>query len=445
MIFKKNKNLKVIIVGPPRSGTSFLTSLVHKITDYNVGEDDDLRAPDPNNKFGYFEFVELMSITEEILKLQGGDYHNLPEFETGWINKYKRQKRRIKKIVNKNNLELYKDNKVLCLADFYNDIYPNAKWIFIQRNVNDTFKSRFGEYIDYDKWVEISGKRLKYWFASEVSKRALSIRYESFYNDMPNIVDIIANHLSIELTDEKRQECYNLFKPRNSTKEEERFVSESYGISESSVWEKYVSNPEFPYLVSFPRTGSHWLRNVMELYFEKPSLTRVFYYRNPTDFTCFHIHDEDLSFNENKRIIYLYRDPVETIYSQMNFYNEDINDIERIEHWANIYGKHLQKWLLNDNLSIEKVVLTYEGLKHNFNDEFNKLMVFLNNSLDNVKLKKALNTVSKEQIKNRVQHDPRVINSSKNYSQNREVFKLSNEVFIRRIILKIDNRLSKYF
>ena len=32
----------------------------------------------------------------------------------------------------------------------------------------------------------------------------------------------------------------------------------------------------FPFLVSFPRTGSHWLRMLMELYFDKPSLTRSF-------------------------------------------------------------------------------------------------------------------------------------------------------------------------
>ena len=57
-----------------------------------------------------------------------------------------------------------------------------------------------------------------------------------------------------------------------------KFVKESYGISDQKIWQKYTSNPEFPYLVSFPRTGSHWLRNVMELYFEKPSLTRVFLY-----------------------------------------------------------------------------------------------------------------------------------------------------------------------
>lgn len=223
-----------------------------------------------------------------------------------------------------------------------------------------------------------------------------------------------------------------------------KFVEESYGISDQKIWQKYTSNPEFPYLVSFPRTGSHWLRNVMELYFEKPSLTRVFFYKKPTEFTCFHIHDEDLLFNEKRRVIYLYRDPIETIFSQMNFYNEDIRDKDRIKYWANIYGKHLEKWLLKDELSIDKVVLTYEGLKNDFDQEFKKLSDFLNVPFDADKLKKAHMNTSKEKIKKRVTDDPRVINSTSDYAKKRDLFVENNSRLIKDIIEQVDSKLVKF-
>ncbi len=223
------------------------------------------------------------------------------------------------------------------------------------------------------------------------------------------------------------------------------FVKESYSIVDQTIWHKYTLNPEFPYLVSFPRTGSHWLRNVMELYFEEPSLTRVFFYKNPANFTCFHIHDEELSFDKKKRIIYLYRDPVDTIFSQMNFYNENIGDKDRVKFWANRYGKHLEKWLLKDELSIDKVVLTYEGLKNDFDQEFKKLSNFLNVPYNPNKLESIHEKTSKVKIKKRVPEDPRVINSTSGYARNRDLFIEKNSELIRHTIEQIDLKLTNYF
>lgn len=221
------------------------------------------------------------------------------------------------------------------------------------------------------------------------------------------------------------------------------FVQESYTVDQT-LWSKYTSKQDFPFLISFPRTGSHWLRNVMELYFEKPSLTRVFFYKKPKGFTCFHIHDEDLEFNEKRRIIYLFRDPVETIFSQMKYYNEDLEDKDRVKFWAEKYGYHLQKWLLEDNLSIEKVVLTYESLKTNFNQEFKKLSVFLDTPFDPQKLKDVHQKTTKAKIKKRVKDDSRVIDSTKDYPQNRDLFIRKNSEFIRKTIEEIDSRLVNF-
>ena len=80
----------------------------------------------------------------------------------------------------------------------------------------------------------------------------------------------------------------------------------------------------------------------MELYFERPSLVRAFYYKDNQDFMTYHTHDIDLDVYR-KNVIYLYRDPVPTIYSQLNFYQESTRDLSRIEYWSTLYAKHLSK------------------------------------------------------------------------------------------------------
>ena len=224
----------------------------------------------------------------------------------------------------------------------------------------------------------------------------------------------------------------------------ENFVKESYEIKDQKIWDTFLNNLDFPFLVSFPRTGSHWLRNVMELYFEKPSLMRVFFYKKPINFTCFHIHDQDLLFNEKRRVIYLYREPVATIFSQMNFYEEDLLCIERVEYWANLYGRHLEKWILHDELSIEKVVLNYEKFQIDFDKEFKKLSDFLKEPFHIDKLNKAKKKSSKDKIKEKVKDDIRVIKDSNDYAEKRSLFIENNSELIKEVILKVDLKLLKF-
>ena len=126
-----------------------------------------------------------------------------------------------------------------------------------------------------------------------------------------------------------------------------RFNSDaSFKITDKKLVSSFTDDPEFPFLVSFPRTGSHWLRLLMELYFEKPALVRAFYYKDAMDFTCYHHHDENLELSGRKNVIYLYRNPVDTVYSQLCYYNQKIDDEARIQEWSNLYGRLLKKWLV---------------------------------------------------------------------------------------------------
>lgn len=202
----------------------------------------------------------------------------------------------------------------------------------------------------------------------------------------------------------------------------------SYRIS-NEIAEPFVADPNFPFLVSFPRTGSHWLRMMMEMYFEKPSLVRSFYYPDATDFTCYHRHDEDLLL-ERKNVIYLYRDPVPTVYSQMQFYKEDLKNEKRIAHWTGVYGKQLDKWLFKEKFTNKKTIVTYEGLRNDLNNEFKKITLHLGLPFDAEKLSSVQARVTKEKLKEKTKHDPRVLNLSNEYETERKDFEKNNRQFI---------------
>ncbi|MBI3901601.1 MAG: FkbM family methyltransferase [Nitrosomonadales bacterium] len=195
----------------------------------------------------------------------------------------------------------------------------------------------------------------------------------------------------------------------------------SISIDDPATIKSFTDNPDFPYMVSFSRTGSHWLRMIMELYFGKPSLIRAFYFKDASDFTCYHTHDMELGLMR-ENVIYLYRNPVETVYSQLCYYKEDIHDEGRRRHWTNLYARHLAKWLAQENFTRKKTVITYEGMQANMADEFARICQHFGEKLDAQKLEAALEKVSKAELKKKTAHDEQVVNLTAEYQKNRKLF-----------------------
>jgi len=225
----------------------------------------------------------------------------------------------------------------------------------------------------------------------------------------------------------------------------------SYSKSSSSTWiadehvsEKFTNNPDFPYLVSFPRTGSHWLRMVMELYFKKPSLVRAFYFKDATDFTCFHTHDMDLDL-QRKNVIYLYRNPVETVFSQLSYYKENLDDDSRRRYWSELYARHLSKWLLHDDFTKKKTVITYEGMKSDISDQIKKICEHLGEEYSRPRLELVVSQVSKEKLKKKTKHDQQVVNLSDAYTRERDGFQNKYCESIYQNLCSIDPEIQKLF
>lgn len=215
MIWNKQHNIKVIITGGPRSGTSFLSGLVSKMG-YSLGDDSRLVKANEYNKYGYFENMDLIKISNSILTKMSKDFFfELPSREELISTNLSAYKRRIRRIVNTQKIDLYKGNRLMVLSDIYHDLYPDAKWIYIERDINETYKSRFGQPLSLSEWKDMTRNRVLKWKSSPVSSSALNLKYEEFADDYQAVLNKIVDYLEIELSQSQYSKCLDFYKPKN--------------------------------------------------------------------------------------------------------------------------------------------------------------------------------------------------------------------------------------
>ncbi len=199
-----------------------------------------------------------------------------------------------------------------------------------------------------------------------------------------------------------------------------------YRHSDRTV-QRHLQDPSFPLLVSFPRTGSHQLRLLMELYFETPSLPRIFHFKKSDRFTCCHVHDlmppDRPAGLERKRVIYLYRDPVPTVHSILRYYEEDPSDLTRVDHWSTVYRDHLRKWLLNESFTEEKLCILYESLQNDPWAPFQRLCDFFGARKEEDRLKALFHKITHEQVSKRTNDTPAIVGDRKERYEERERFR----------------------
>ncbi|MEM9821754.1 MAG: sulfotransferase domain-containing protein [Bacteroidota bacterium] len=175
-------------------------------------------------------------------------------------------------------------------------------------------------------------------------------------------------------------------------------------------------------MISFPRTGSHWLRMLLEQYSDRPLLVRSFFEHRNQDYLLLHTHDMHLS-EKRRSVIYLYRQPLDVVYSQMNFYQQDLRDLNLVIHWTNQYLSHLVHWLFLENHSVHKTIVCYENLKVDLVQEFCKVLQHLDLPLDLEKIRTLGRAIDKRKVAQNTQHDKRVVNQQADYEAQRIWFR----------------------
>jgi len=181
----------------------------------------------------------------------------------------------------------------------------------------------------------------------------------------------------------------------------------------------------------------------MEQYFEKPILPRIFYYKNSREFLCYHNHDIDLTVSSH-RYIYMYRDPVSTIYSQMKYYKEDMNNSYRVRYWVNLYGLHLTKWLI-DNYTDKSIIINYDKMKKDPNDEFRKVCDFFNIDFDRNKFHDIYKFTTKDKLNSSKISDDQVVNITDEYVEEKKLFIKRYEQVIVELLFNFNCELKGFF
>lgn len=171
-------------------------------------------------------------------------------------------------------------------------------------------------------------------------------------------------------------------------------------------------DPTIITLVSYPRTGSHWLRMVLEKYLQKFCLPRSFY--NTKEYWGNHIHDRIVGEGVEGRtkgfekVIYLYRNPIDVVYSQLKYENMKFEDRHKI---MDEYYIHLDRWL-NNSSDIDNILyVKYESLKDKPIDIFRSIIEFLGYEWNEKKLKDIYDESTLENLNKNIQ-DTKVINNS---------------------------------
>jgi hypothetical protein len=218
----------------------------------------------------------------------------------------------------------------------------------------------------------------------------------------------------------------------------------SYPVTNRRVIRDFIADPENTFLVSFPRTGSHWLRMLMERYFGRPSLTRVFFYPERTDYLSLHTHDLDLT-TARRRVIYLYREPVATIYSQLSYHRLGPDDPQAIRHWSEMYGRHLAKWLHSEEFTTHKTVVRYDRLRQDLTGAFEPVCRHFGAIWEPERLERIARELTPDQTRQKTAHDPRVVDTSQAYQLERDRFTREHGSLVWDVLLTGRPYLEDFF
>ena len=198
----------------------------------------------------------------------------------------------------------------------------------------------------------------------------------------------------------------------------------------------YYDDDSFPRLISYPRTGSHWLRIMLEEYLEMPCGPQAFFYPDSPPWAL-HVHDRFVgqeAYQEGpvtnlKKVVYLHRDPIDTIFSQLKYEGFSEPTDREVDKLTEEYSLHIDRWLHNNEDISELFEITYEEMKLDTAASLRGILLFLGYAIDEDRIAKVCKQSSKSKTKSVTPHDPKALNAQslnepENYSFQKEAFKI---------------------
>ena len=132
---------------------------------------------------------------------------------------------------------------------------------------------------------------------------------------------------------------------------------------------------DYPIFISYPRTGSHFLNYMMEIYFNRPRLriSHAFAGQGRGDYMW--VHDHDI-FCKNKRPIYfyMYRQPKDVIFSNVYYEHKKNGKKSDVLKIVKQYREHLIYYVKSGIIQCKQYVRYENFVDHDlFPEEFSKI------------------------------------------------------------------------
>jgi len=136
----------VCVLGMHRSGTSLVTRILN-LLGVDLGPDERLLEPGPDNPLGFWEHEEIVELNDKILGLLGGSWHEPPAFEPGWERSPALSGLRgvalemIRREFGRSELWGWKDPRACLTLPFWQLLIPGMRYVICLRNPVDVARS----------------------------------------------------------------------------------------------------------------------------------------------------------------------------------------------------------------------------------------------------------------------------------------------------------------
>jgi hypothetical protein len=204
------------------------------------------------------------------------------------------------------------------------------------------------------------------------------------------------------------------------------------------------------FLVSYYRTGTHWLLMCLEAYFDAYVLLENTYFHGKQsddikEILLVHSHDAGRSLVRDV-VVYLYRNPVDVVFSRIYSFKQSLvlSGKDLILKTAKNYKLHLEKWLLKETFTTKKTLISYDLLIENFETEFSKAIEHFYPFVDLGKVSRIKDLITKEAVKKRTKNLPRIMPQGSDYNEIKLEFVNKYSKSINELIFE-DNKLNTYF
>lgn len=165
---------------------------------------------------------------------------------------------------------------------------------------------------------------------------------------------------------------------------------------------------ELPLFVSFPRSGCNWLQPVMELYFNRHRMGKVpsspSWMEGPVENPMWtHTHDPNGVIQTDFPVVFLWRNPVDAIYSLSELMNQ--RDPGTIQRFCAEYKRLYQKWVKDSGQPVSHgngpiLVIRYEDVLSNPHEEMKRISEFFGIPFDLERSKFAFETAGTKETTN---------------------------------------------